>query len=148
MFEASAIKPSQLSSFDVIIYGGGLYAGGIGGVKLVTKNQCKSLIVFTVGLADPATTDYSPILSKNFTQDMLSKTKLFHLRGGMDYKRLNLIHKGMMALMRKETQKKDPSKLNEEDRLFLETYGKVLDFMDKTSIQPILDHMNTLGESE
>jgi hypothetical protein len=52
----------QLQDFDVVIYGGGLYAGGIIGSKLVTKNPCKSLVLFTVGLADPLITDYSEII--------------------------------------------------------------------------------------
>ena len=58
LFEASSINPSQLMTYDVVVYGGGLYAGGIIGVKLVTGNPCKSLVVFTVGAADPGTTDY------------------------------------------------------------------------------------------
>ena len=38
LFEASDIKPAQLLDYDVVIYGGGLYAGGIIGSKLVEKN--------------------------------------------------------------------------------------------------------------
>jgi flavodoxin len=29
LFEATTIKPNQLMDFDIVIYGGGLYAGGI-----------------------------------------------------------------------------------------------------------------------
>ena len=85
LLEASAVKPAQLAEFEIVVYGGGLYAGGVDGVKLVTKNPCKQLIVFTVGLADPKTTDYTAILNKNFTAEQLSKTKVFHLRGGINY---------------------------------------------------------------
>jgi len=92
LLEAGAVKPPQLASFDVVIYGGGLYAGGIDGVKLVAKNPCKSLVVFTVGLANPKITDYAAILSKNFTGEALSKIKVFHLRGGIDYNKLGLLH--------------------------------------------------------
>ena len=62
-------------------------------MKLVTENPCNSLIVFTVGATDPDTTDYSVILSKNFTQDLLSKVKVFHLRGGIDYAKLSIVQK-------------------------------------------------------
>jgi len=47
------VNPKDLIKYDIVIYGGGLYEGGIAGVKLVTQNSCKNLIVFTVGLADP-----------------------------------------------------------------------------------------------
>ena len=62
IFEATDVSPSLLMEYDVIIFGGGLYANGINGVKLVTKNPCKSLVVFTVGLADPENTDYTEAL--------------------------------------------------------------------------------------
>ena len=29
LLEASVVKPSQLASFDIVVYGGGLYAGRI-----------------------------------------------------------------------------------------------------------------------
>jgi len=141
LFEVSGIKPARLMSYDAVIYGGGLYAGGIDGVRLVTKNPCKNLVVYTVGLADPETTDYSAILNMNFTQEQLEKTKIFHLRGAMDYKNLNLAHRGMMAMLRKMDMKKAESERTEEDKLFLETYGIKLDFMDKDTITPIIDYV-------
>jgi len=147
LFEATAIKPAQLLDYDVIIYGGGLYAGGVIGSKLVAENPCNCLILFTVGAADPSTTDYKDILEKNFSQDLLSKTKIFHLRGGIDYSKLSLVHKGMMAMLRKmvkKKSKKSESELSDEDMLFLETYGKKVDFMDKTTIMPLVDYVQTL----
>lgn len=144
LLEASSVKPPQLTAYDLVVYGGGLYAGGIDGVNLVTKNPCKQLIVFTVGLADPETTDYSPILTKNFSKEMLSKIKIFHLRGGMDYKNLRLIHKGMMGIVRKSALKIEQSQRSEEDKLFLETYGTKLNFMDKNAIVPVVEYINGL----
>ena len=139
IFEVSEIKPAQLMSYDMVIHGGGLYAGGIDGIKLVTKNPCKALTVFTVGLADPSDTDYSDILNKNFKPDQLAKVKVFHLRGGMDYKKLGIIHRGMMAMLKRMTAKKPESELAVDDKILLDTYGKKLDFMDKDSIKPLVE---------
>ena len=145
LFEAASIKPSQLLTYDVVIYGGGIYAGGINGVKLVTKNPCKSLVVFTVGAADPKTTDYSEILSKNFTPELLSKAKIFHLHGGIDYKRLGFTHKIMMALVKKlRVDSKPQEQRSDDDRLFLETYGAKFDFTEKSTIEPLVDYVRTL----
>ena len=145
LFEAASIKPSQLLDFDVVIYGGGLYASGINGVKLVTKNPCKSLVVFTVGAADPKTTDYSGILDKNFTQELLSKIKVFHLHGGIDYPRLSLIHKAMMAMVKKtRVDNKAEGQQSEDDRIFMETYGKGFDYKDKATIQPLVDYVRSM----
>lgn len=144
LFEHSEIKPQQLSNYDVVIYGGGLYAGGINGVKLVTKNPCKSLVLFTVGVADPQNTDYSPILNKTLSSEQLSKVTVFHLRGGINYEKLNLAHKGIMAVVKKLIEKKPVNKRESDDIGILETYGKNVDFTDKKMIEPLVEHVKSL----
>ena len=139
VFEASKVKPPQLLSYDVVVYGGGLYAGGIDGIELVTKNPCKSLVVFTVGLANPDITDYSAILKKNFSPDLLSTTKVFHLRGGINYKKLGIVHKGMMAMLKKLITNKPEAELSSDDKALLETYGDAVDFTDKKTIEPVVE---------
>jgi len=146
LLNAEEVKADQLRSFDVVIYGGGLYAGGIDGVKLVTKNLPKKLVVFTVGLANPKITDYTDILNKNFAPDLLANIKVFHLRGGMDYKKLSFIHKGMMSMVCKSTAKKPETERTEEDKLFLETYGQKINFLDTNAIAPLVDYVRNLGD--
>ena len=144
LFAAKTVEPTALSQYDIVIYGGGLYAGGIAGVKLITSNSCKNIIVFTVGLADPNLTDYSAILNKNFTPELLAKTKFFHLRGGIDYKKLGPIHKSMMAMMKGMIQRKPESEREPEDKEFLNTYNTKVNFEDKGTIQPIISYVKDL----
>jgi len=144
LFESSKIKSSQLEDYDVVIYGGGLYAGGINGIKLVSKATCRKLVVFTVGLENIETTDFSRFLTKAFTQEQLATIKAFHLRGAMSYKKLSLIHKGMMAVVKKEAEKKPIAERTNDDVLMLETYGKEVDFMDKGTIAPIVEYIGSL----
>ena len=144
LFEASQIKPAQLAAYDVVVYGGGLYAGGINGVSLVTKNPCENLVVFSVGLADPHTTDYSEILAKNFPGETLTNTKVFHLRGGIDYTKLWFSHKVMMAIVRKMAAKKAEAERNSEERGILEAGTVGVDFTDKCTITPIVEYINSL----
>jgi menaquinone-dependent protoporphyrinogen IX oxidase len=147
IFEASEIKPSQLWNYDVVIYGGGLYAGGIIGSKLVAENPCKTLVVFTVGAADPDDTDYSEILVKNFSQELLTEIKVFHLRGGIDYTKLSLVHKGMMVMLKKmveKTSKKSRAEISDEDKVFLETYGGKADFTSRSTTKPLVDYIRAL----
>lgn len=144
IYAAHSLDSKSLSKYDMVIYGGGLYAGGIGGVKLVTNNPCKNLIVYTVGLANPKTTNYSEILNKNFTPDQLEKTKFFHLRGGIDYKRLGPIHKIMMAMMKNMTKRKPESEIDTEDKEFLSTYNSKVDFEEEKTIEPIIAYIKGL----
>src|SRR5690554_6143300 len=91
IFECSEIEAKKLMEYDTIIYGGGLYASGIAGISIITKNyeilKDKKIIVFTVGLASTDKEEiFNPILEKNFTKEMRDNIKFFHLRGGIDYK--------------------------------------------------------------
>ena len=146
LFERHKIKADQLNDFDIVIYGGGLYAGGISGVNLVTKNPCKNLVIFTVGLAPPESTDYSGILEKNLTSEMIQNTKIFHLHGGIDYKKLGIVHKAMMATMmmiiKKAVAKKDESEISNEDKEFLASYGKKMDSTSRQNILPLVEYVN------
>lgn len=144
LYENPDIKPSQLLDYDVIVYGGGLYARGISGIKLVTKNPCNRLVVFTVGAANPELTDYTEIINKNFSKELLEKTKIFHLRGGIDYGRLNFIDRKLMAMMVKMTSEKPESEVTEEDKVLISTYGKKVDFADKATISPIVEYVSQL----
>jgi flavodoxin len=132
LMEAPQANAQIAVEYRTIVYGGGLYASGINGVSLITKNfpqlQEKNLIVFTVGLADPeAREQFVPILEKNFTEEMRGKIKIFHLRGGMDYKNLGMVHKAMMSMVKNMVAKKEEAERTDEDRQMLETYGQVVD---------------------
>lgn len=145
LMEAKQVKPEMLKDYDLVIYGGGLYAGGVAGVKLVTENACKQLVVFTVGLADPAKTDYSPILQKNFTPELLAKTKFFHLRGGVDYASMGLVHKMMMGMMKSMIERKPEAEREPDSEEFLKTYGKKVDFTDEKTIEPLVNFVQAQG---
>ena len=152
IFEQSKINPNDLSQYDTILYGGGLYAGGVSGIALLTKNfdaiSDKNLILFTCGLADTAdreNTDHiKQSLAKVLTSPMQEKIKVFHLRGGMDYSKLGMAHKAMMAMLRKMMLKKDVESLRSEDKEMLNTYGKIVDFTDKNAIVPIVEYVRGL----
>lgn len=144
LLEASKVKPAQLMDYDVIVYGGGLYAGGILGVKLVAKNPCKHLVAFTVGLATPEITDYSCILSQSFSAEYLQKIKVFHLHGGIDYGKLGLAHKAMMAFKKKEAEGIPEGKRTSDDIALIETYGGKVDFTNRETIKPLVEYVRSL----
>lgn len=142
--EAGKVNPETIGQYDVIVHGGGLYAGGIAGAKRIARNPCKNLVVFTVGLGNPNTSDYSKIIDMNLTPEQLSKTKLFHLRGGIDYKRLGPIHKAMMAMMKASIVRKPESERAPDDGEFLATYNKAVNFEDKSTIAPLAAYVKAL----
>lgn len=145
LFEASGVSADTLSNYGTVIYGGGLYAGGILGFSFIKKAfdriRDKKLVVFTVGLADPKDTEqFRPIIDKNLTPEMQGCIKIFHLRGSINYRKVNPAYRAAFVLIKKQIERKDEKDRNEEDRQFLETYGKSVDFTDEASISPLVDY--------
>ena len=95
-------------------------------------------------MADPATTDYSKILDKNFIKEERVVIKFFHLRGGIDYKKLGVVYKVMMAIVKKSVEKTPTEKRTSENQVLLDTYGQMVDFVDRSTIKPIIDYVCSL----
>lgn len=139
---AADVKKVNLSSCETIILGGRLDAGGIGGAAVLKKQwdaiKQKKIVVFTVGLANPANTDYKQIIEKNFSDEQQKAISFFHLRGGIDYQRLGPVHKVMMSMMNTLIKRKQESEISDEDRQFQAAYGACIDFVSKDTLQPIV----------
>ena len=151
IFENQSFSAKNFAEYENIIYGGGLYAGGVSGIRLLTKNwnllSGKKVILFTCGLSDPSepanVSHIREALSLALPDEMMKSMVLFHLRGGINYAKLSIVHKFMMSMLRRMLQKKDPSELTSEDKQLLETYGKEIDFTDRTTLQPIIDYISS-----
>lgn len=138
------VKPAQLAEYDLVVYGGGLYAGGIAGAKLVAQAPCKQLVVFTVGLTDPADVDFAPILQMSFPPKTLAATAFFHFRGGIDYTRLSLPHRVVLYGLKGFLEKKSLERREKTENTILETYGKTVSFFDPESVAPLVEHVRGL----
>ena len=149
IYEAKEVKIDKLKEYDNIILGGGLYAGGILGSSIISKNfesiRDKKIIVFTVGLAPIKDKEiFKPIIEKNFTLEMRQSISFFHLRGGVDYKKLSIIHKAMMAMLKFTLSRKKPEELTEDDKLMLKTYGDKVDFIDVNTAREIVSYVQKI----
>ena len=137
-----------LNNYDIIILGSALYAGKIIGKDIFIKNyeilKNKKLVLFTCGLADYDKTEninsvYNR-LKKEFPEKIIENIKIFYLRGGINYKELTLKHRIMMWMMKKMILRNGIEKLSEEDKKFIETYGKRVDCMNKNNIKKLLEY--------
>ena len=150
--DSREISPEMLKSHDVIIHGGGLYAGGLCGIHTIVKHfdviADKRIVLFSCGLADPEDPEnvahIESGLEKVLTPEMGQKIKQFHLRGGIDYSHLGLKHKAMMAMLRAVMLKKGYDNLRGEDQMMLDTYGGTVDFTDRQSLAPLLSYVRSL----
>ncbi len=140
---AESLKKGMLANCDAVVFGGGVYAGSIAGWKkaapLIVKESPSRILLFVCGLADPArekTRAEARMLFEKRLPENMRGLPVFCLRGGIDYAKLGLKHRAMMAMLMKFLKsKKDPS---EEDRQLMATYGGKVDFTDLTSADPVI----------
>ena len=133
----------SVAGYDRIVYLGALCAGGVMGLKktVCCLSASQELFVATVGLADP--TDAENVnhirgcLKKQVPASHYDESKIFHLRGAIDYTKLGLKHRIMMKLLYSKVAKIPEAERNAEVRALIATYGKQVDFVNLDTLEPI-----------
>lgn len=140
LLEGSKASVKDLSDYDTIIYGGGLYAVGISGIKLITKNfeqlKDKRLIVFAVGASPSSKGITEELVKANFPKEQQDRIEFFYLRGGFDYTRLSPFYKVLMQL--KKMQLKKAKNPDADTKGMLASYDHPLDFTREKHLEPII----------
>ena len=142
-------QKQQINDYDNIIYLGALYAGGVLGMSKTLKKlnniSNKKILIATVGLSDPTDEVNENNIRNNIKnqipKEVLEKAKIFHLRGGIDYSKLNFAHKTMMKLLYNAVKNLPNEKQTAEDRAMIETYNKKVNFIDFSSLDKIANEI-------
>ena len=142
LYKSGSVSIDSLMAYDTIVYCGGLYAGGMLGFSSIKKNygrlSRKKLIVVAVGATTKNEAAAKEIKEKNLTAEMKDNIPFFLLRGGLDYKRMNAKDRMLMYLLVKSLKSKNPDKLDNDAKGIIATYGKTVDFTNKSAIAPIV----------
>ena len=141
---------SDLENYDSIVYFGALYAGGVLGMsktlKKIKNPDNKELFVITVGLADPYDEQNIKTINKGIARqvspEIFSNLNIFHLRGGIDYSKLDFKHKTMMRLLYNKAKKLPEEKKTAEVKAMIETYNSVVDFINFDELDKIIEELD------
>lgn len=137
----------SLAGYDTVVHMGGLYAGGIKGLKTTLRHlpDTARLIVVTVGLADPDIPEngrnLKNALERQLPESVRSRTRRFHLRGAIDYEKLHLSHKMMVALLIRSIKARPSEQWSDEDRMIVQTYNQKVDFVNFEDLRMITEAM-------
>lgn len=137
-------KVQDLMPYDIVIFGGGLYAGGINGLKLVTNHYSqlkdKKIIVFCLGATPVRDEIVEEVKNKNLTAEQRDHIAFFMLRGGFNYHKLGSADKVLMNILKFKLKRKKV--LSADERGMLNSYSQPLDFTSQKNISPIVDYIN------
>ena len=128
------------------LYIGALYAGGVLGMaktlKKISNYENKKIILATVGLADPMdienTNNIKNGIKRQLSNEIYEKAYIYHLRGGIDYSKLNFAHRTMMSLLYKKACGLPEEKKTAEVKAMIDTYKQKVNFVDFSSLKNII----------
>ena len=133
IYEHSEIMSDELSQFDLIIYGGSLFAGKISGLSLIKKQP--NVIVFTVGLSY----DFPGHLEEVIKENSLKKRKVFYFRGALDEKKLSFSHK--LGLKTLKVILKGKVERTDDEKVMLDAISQNSNYIDRDAIKPLVEYV-------
>lgn len=135
---------ADIADYDVVIFGGGIYAGRINGIKFITKNYGKlagkKLVLFAVGSGAGRADELEAFWEKALDKTVRENVPHFYLRSGLNYSRLGRIDKFMMDMLKKMLLKK--GELTDDEKGLLTVYETPIDFTDRQNLKEILEFLN------
>ncbi|MCL2791512.1 MAG: flavodoxin domain-containing protein [Spirochaetaceae bacterium] len=134
---------SKVGQYDIVILGGGIYAGGIAGLSFIKKHykalKDKKIIIFAVGAVAPgAEKNIEEIKARHLKND-LANIPFFYFRGAWNEEVMTWIDRKLCTMLQKSLVKKDPTKREPWESAFVQSIGLKLDWTNKESLKPIIE---------
>jgi len=137
---ADMFDTDYLMYYETVIFGGGVYALHINGLKAITKNKGwlrgKHVHIFACGATPPRQEDMDKIFRANFTHEEQKRVRFYYFRGGFCYEKLPATDKALMSLLKMRLKYK--KSLSEDEAGMLNAFEKPADFTDKRNIAPLI----------
>ncbi len=140
-----------LSESEVLIYGGGLYAIGINGLKeilsVINASSVKKIIIFATGLSHDSEEVREEIFKNNLKEFIHENISLYYFRGGFDYSRLGFMDKALMRLLKLKIsmKKKKGQPLTSDEKGMLAVFHQKVDFTNRKSLDNLLNEVKSIN---
>lgn len=150
VFELKNAKIDQIEKYDIIIYGGGIYASGIAGFSFIRKHydklKDKKIIIYGVG-ASPFTEEWLNALKEHNLKGNLSDIPCFYFRGAWNEEKMSWMDRMLGRLLKKMAAKKDPAQYEPWESALMETIGSSRDWTDKGQIKQIIEYVENYNSN-
>ncbi|NMB00900.1 MAG: hypothetical protein GX971_05180 [Firmicutes bacterium] len=137
---------SKVAEYDIVIFGGGIHASRINGVKFIRSNwetlKTKHLIMFATG-ATPAEVKEEVDKYREINVPSGSNIPFFYFQSGLNYKDMRVIDKILMGLAKfvlKTKKDKDSVEQGATATMF-----EPHDSSNPIFIKPLIDYVKGLG---
>ncbi|MBR6529696.1 MAG: hypothetical protein IKT62_06630 [Firmicutes bacterium] len=144
VIEEKDFSKKDFDKYDNIIFGGCVQAGGIQGFDLIKKNMRwgrlddKKIVTFAVGLNVMQKETRMQLREINFDKSYVERMTCYYCPGAYKPEEIKGIDAGIMKLMVKMLEGKDPLEMTEDDKKLLEAVKKGANYVDRKYIEPIV----------
>ena len=144
LMDFKELSAEKMSQFDVVVYGGGLYAGMINGLKkakeMFEKSTAEKFVVFaTGGTPNEATKEIDTVWKNNLTEEELSLLPHFYMQGGLCYEMMSFANKMIMKMMSNVLSKKKDKDSAEEG--FAQAIKSSYDISSEEYAKPLIKYL-------
>lgn len=141
LMDMKDVTAEIMSGYDVVVYGGGLYAGMINGYKqakdMFEKSSAKSFILFaTGGTPNEAAKEVEEIWKNNLSAEELQSIPHFYMQGGICYEKMSFSNRAIMKTMSKILNKKKNKDSIEEG--FAQAINQSYDIISEEYAKPLI----------
>lgn len=119
LLDFKEVTVEKMSEFDVVVYGGGLYAGMVNGLKkakeMFEKSSAQKIVVFaTGGTPNKVTEKIDEVWKNNLSAEELESIPHFYMQSGICYEKMSFPDRTLMKMMSNFLSKKQKKDSSEE----------------------------------
>ena len=142
VIETKKADITKIMKYDIIILGGGLYAGGIAEFSFIKKHyeklKGKKVIVFAVG-ASPYDEKAMAELKKRHFKGDLASLPCFYCRGAWNEDIMSKKDRILCGILKKVVAKKAPENYEPWETALMQTIGSTGDWTNIENLKPIIE---------
>ena len=147
VYNERKVRPKDLASYDIIVFGGGIYTGGIKGIDFVRKNvrrrfRDKIIIVYAVGISIDDAANRQQAYELNF-EKMKEKPVCFFFPGAFRPEEIRGFEKVMIDLTRRMIGEGSGGEFG---NTLLGYLRNGCDLLDRERIRPLVELVRALSE--
>ena len=132
---------TEIERYDVVIFGGGLHAGKINGIKFIQKKipllAGKEIIVFATGATAPIPEEIERFKKDNIPQDL--DITFFYFQSGLKYASMSVTDKLLMGGLKTFLKAKKPKTDTEQGTL--DSIQSSYDYSNHSQIGPLINYI-------
>lgn len=147
--EAGQADEGALREYDVVVFGGGLYAGTVNGAQFVRRHHAewKNTVVFLVGASPASFVEFLDAVKEKYFGGM-ERVTVFYLQGDMDYATLTPAHRAVMDGLKASVLEKPEAQWSRLERGVMATFGTTMRNTKQEHITPVADYVKILLTKE